>query len=77
MNYLKLRYYLFFCVVLFNVNALAQSDNIRLNQVGYFPSAVKYASVVTTIPGGSFYIKSDDLERTYFTGELGTPTYWN
>ncbi len=46
------------------------SENIRLNQVGYYPNAPKMAVVVGEMEDGEFYVKTPDLQETVYTGQL-------
>ncbi|GAC1704522.1 MAG: glycoside hydrolase family 9 protein [Flavisolibacter sp.] len=47
------------------------SQDIRINQVGYYPSEGKIAIVRGAAPASSFYVISDDLRDTLFKGILG------
>ncbi|MCJ8165871.1 glycoside hydrolase family 9 protein [Pontibacter sp. E15-1] len=49
------------------------SGNIRLNQVGFYPNATKLAVVVGDNSGGKFFVKSTDLQKTLYTGQLTEP----
>ncbi|MCC9137610.1 glycoside hydrolase family 9 protein [Pontibacter silvestris] len=51
-------------------NVTELSENIRLNQVGFYPNAPKVAVVVGEQEGGAFYLKTPDLNETVFTGKL-------
>ena len=44
--------------------------SIRVNQLGYYPGAVKHA-VVIGAPEGRFHVATPDLADTVFTGTLG------
>lgn len=46
------------------------SEAIRLNQIGYYPNASKRAMVVGEV-SGPFYLKTADLKKVVFTGQLG------
>ncbi len=46
------------------------SENIRLNQVGFYPNATKLAVVVGENGGGKFYVRSPDQQKVLFTGQL-------
>jgi len=50
--------------------AQQSSDNIRLNQIGFYPEATKVAVVVGENAGGKFYVKTADLSKTVYTGQL-------
>ncbi len=64
------------------------SEDIRLNQEGYFKSGEKLVSVKMPMPpvaecpeapagtGGDFYIKSPDLSTTHFSGLFTAPKCW-
>jgi endoglucanase len=55
------------------VNGLrAQSppENIRLNQIGFYPQGPKIAVVVGDVAGDKFYLKTADGKKTVFTGSL-------
>jgi endoglucanase len=61
-----------------SINALSQdlSLDIRLNQLGYLPNAVKVAAVVNT-ESDSFRVMSSDLSATVFEGELLPEAYYS
>ena len=46
------------------------SESIRLNQIGFYPSASKVAVVVGEVAGSEFYVKTQDQTKTVFTGQL-------
>lgn len=46
------------------------TENIRLNQVGFYPNATKVAVVVGENNGGAFYVKTADKQETVYTGQL-------
>ncbi|MDO1447073.1 glycoside hydrolase family 9 protein [Rhodocytophaga aerolata] len=48
------------------------SGQIRLNQIGFYPSGPKVA-VVAAEAGNTFYITTIDLRKTVFTGKLTEP----
>ncbi len=54
------------------VQAQSLSADIRLNQLGFYPNAPKIAVLVGTNEGDKFYLKTPDLSKTVFTGQLGT-----
>jgi endoglucanase len=58
--------------------ALAQdlSPDIRLNQAGYLPNAVKVAAVINT-ESDSFQVMTSDLDTLLFEGELLPPVYYS
>ncbi len=45
-------------------------EQIRLNQLGFYPNAPKVAVVVGENKGGKFYIKTADGSKTVYTGQL-------
>ncbi|MBX9852773.1 MAG: hypothetical protein K2X86_13600 [Cytophagaceae bacterium] len=49
---------------------------IRLNQIGFYPSAVKTAIAVNA-SAGPFYIVSADKQDTLYTGTLGNAATWS
>jgi endoglucanase len=71
-------------VLLFNVSckeavptiADTFSTQIRLNQIGYYPDAVKKAVVVTELENGKFSIVDSHSGDTVFSGELSEPLNW-
>ncbi len=67
-----------FLGVLTMVSTLCYSqftEDIRINQEGYFQFAEKIISVKTNVVD-SFFIKSPDLLTTYYSGVISTPSYW-
>ena len=53
------------------LQAQQPSENIRLNQVGFYPNADKIAVVVGEPKDGKFYLKTADGAKTVYTGQLG------
>jgi endoglucanase len=51
------------------------STDIRLNQIGFLPNAVKVA-VVKSATATTFSIKSPDLSTTFYTGLLSAQANW-
>ncbi|MBN2411442.1 glycoside hydrolase family 9 protein [candidate division KSB1 bacterium] len=51
------------------------TENIRLNQLGFYPNAPKEAIVIDS-HGGLFYITSPDFSDTVYTGSLGAEKVW-
>lgn len=49
---------------------LPPPGDIKLNQLGFYPNAPKFAVAVTS-SAGPFYVLSEDLQDTVFTGTLG------
>ncbi len=52
------------------------STQIRLNQIGYYPDAVKKAVVVTELENGKFSIVDSHSGDTVFSGVLSEPLNW-
>lgn len=52
------------------VQAQTLTENIRLNQVGFYPGGPKVAVVVGKVPAGTFFVKTDPGRKTVFTGTL-------
>ena len=70
-NKFKVAYSLFAFCSFFSFNQVqAQSTNIRLNQIGFYPEATKVAVVVGENTGGKFYVKTPDRTKTVYTGQL-------
>ncbi|QNF35671.1 glycoside hydrolase family 9 protein [Adhaeribacter swui] len=57
----------------FTLQAQQSSENIRLNQVGFYPQAEKLAVVVGEPTSNTFYVKTPDGKKTVYTGKL-TPS---
>lgn len=53
--------------------AIAQkvTDQIKLNQIGFYPDAGKIAVVTGNVNPGPFYVTSTNLRDTFFRGTLG------
>ena len=71
------KYFLFLCCLLSlfsNKRVCAQklTENIKLNQVGFYTNAPKQAIVTGGSAEKYFYITSTNLRDTFFTGTLGT-----
>ena len=60
---------LLFC---FNCGAQNSAEKIKLNQIGYYPSASKIAVAETETPG-DFYIRQPGKASNLFTGKLSAP----
>jgi endoglucanase len=76
---MRLRYLWFILVLsLTTFSAIAQglSLDIRLNQLGYFPNAVKVAAIADT-ESDSFHIMTSDLSTLVYSGELLPPEYYS
>lgn len=60
-------------IVMFAIGCISNAqttDEVRINQIGYLPYAIKYA-VVLGSTSEQFEIKTADLSTTVFTGVLG------
>lgn len=55
------------------VFAQQPSEAIRLNQLGFYPTAPKEAVVITTAAESDFYIKDAKTRKTVFKGQLSAP----
>ena len=53
------------------------SNQIRLNQIGYYPDAVKKAVVVTESENRRFSIVESESGETVFSGEISEPLSWD
>lgn len=61
---------------LFFITFAASKDDIRLNQIGFYTYGPKIAVIVS--PNAWYFsIKSVDLKKTFFTGELTPLKYWS
>ena len=49
---------------------MGYSEDIRLNQIGFFPNSPKIGVISSDLDGGSFYLVSIGDKKTVFTGEL-------
>lgn len=67
-----------FMVLFFTVFGLHSqvTEDIKVNQVGYFIGAPKQASVIGT-SASSFNLRDANTGNTVFTGELPAATFWN
>ncbi|MDQ4140541.1 MAG: cellulase, partial [Bacteroidota bacterium] len=54
----------------FALQAQQIAENIRLNQIGFYPQAEKLAVVVGEPTGNTFYVKTGDGKKTVYTGKL-------
>lgn len=59
----------------FAILANAQSGAIRINQLGYYPTANKFA-VVANKNAATFELVNADDNKVEFSGNLGPRTYW-
>lgn len=63
-------------IAVFSCHLLAQfTEDIRVNQEGYFHFTEKIISVKTNM-AGTFKLKSPDLATTYLSGTFAAPKYW-
>ncbi|HOX82168.1 MAG TPA: glycoside hydrolase family 9 protein [Chryseolinea sp.] len=72
MNLKDCRYSLVLIALLLGMVACAQekvSDPVRLNQIGFYPTAQKIAVVITDVEN-EFYIATPDLKKKLFSGKL-------
>jgi endoglucanase len=60
----------------FCCNAQQNSENIKLNQLGFFPEGQKIA-IVTNSKSEDFEVKTADLKATVFKGMLSPEKEWN
>ena len=52
------------------------TDMIRLNQIGFYPDALKAAVVINTIGADAFHIVDQGTQDTVYTGRLGPTRTW-
>jgi endoglucanase len=72
MKMIKLNLCILAITLLMSINLLGQnklSEDIRLNQIGFYPGERKIAVVVKDIIS-EFYVTSPDQKQKYFTGQL-------
>ncbi|MDQ3292310.1 MAG: glycoside hydrolase family 9 protein, partial [Bacteroidota bacterium] len=69
-NTLKFWGSLLFLLPAFNLQAQQSAENIRLNQIGFYPQAEKLAVVVGESNGSVFYVKTPDGKKAVYTGKL-------
>jgi len=62
-------------LLFFSLFAHSQTDAIRINQLGYYPSANKFALVVAT-KASSFEIVNISNNQIEFKGNLSPETFW-
>ncbi|HPG41296.1 MAG TPA: glycoside hydrolase family 9 protein [bacterium] len=72
---------LLICFVLFVINQIpcpAQdfTENIRINQIGYYQNGPKTAIIVDAV-SDTFKIMTPDLQQTVYTGLLGPAAVWS
>ena len=71
--------YLLIAVIAANprpLSAQSGSERIRLNQIGFYPTAPKIAIVVDA-PEGTFFVTTPQLGDTLFTGALSGSRSWS
>lgn len=64
-----------YCFIVFSyktVNAQKLTEDIKLNQVGFYTNAPKQAFLTGGSTEKYFYITSTNLRDTFYTGTLGT-----
>lgn len=57
------------------LSVFSATENIRLDQIGFYPAAAKIA-VVVDAQQSPFYVVTADLADTVFTGTLGDAKFW-
>src|SRR3954469_4940839 len=62
--------FLFFLLVSAIANAQSLSENIRLDQLGFYPNANKIAIVVGETATDDFFITTTDQKDTVYSGKL-------
>lgn len=53
------------------------NGQVRVNQIGYYPSREKLGVVVNGSEGMVFNIRSEDLEEVHYSGTLNNEAYWS
>ncbi len=77
MNKLLVSFFAWVSVGMSFVSAQEASDQIRLNQIGYYPDGEKVAIVVDTLGGKYFYLLTNDATKdTVYKGKLSKATQW-
>lgn len=59
-------------IIPYATDAQMVTERIKLNQVGFYPAALKMAIVTGSTPATQFYITSTNSRDTFFTGALST-----
>src|ERR1700712_2905742 len=59
---------LFFIIPYYSFSQV--NNQIKLNQLGFYPNAPKIAVITGSINSSNFYIISNNLKDTVFTGKL-------
>lgn len=75
MNFRKTVIVFFSIVIIPSLAAAIKTENIRINQIGFYPNAPKLAIVVET-SADQFYITTPDLKDTLYNGHLSAPRTW-
>ncbi|MGZ5287186.1 MAG: glycoside hydrolase family 9 protein, partial [Flavisolibacter sp.] len=57
--------------LVFTINTIAQEQQVRLNQLGFYTHSPKMAIITGKVTASQFYISSTDLKDTVFSGNLG------
>jgi len=68
MKYLKIIFAKLFIVLTIYTSAQTVTDQIKLNQVGFYPASKKISIVTGQVKATPFYITSTNLSDTLFTG---------
>jgi endoglucanase len=68
----KVEFSIILLIISLGVKAQHQTGEIRLNQIGFYPSEEKIAVLVKDTKG-KFFITTPDLTKIEFTGELSSP----
>lgn len=70
--------YAFVALTCHSITVLGQqfSENLRVNQVGFYPKGEKVAVVVDAVPANRFYILSSPTKDTVYKGTLGESNVW-
>eukprot|EP01137_Pigoraptor_chileana_P006392 Opistho-2@50725 len=69
MNIKLLAFFSFITIPIGTVYSQQLSENIRLNQIGFYPNAPKVA-VIVNANAETFMVKTADLKNTVLTGKL-------
>ncbi|MFZ9660345.1 MAG: glycoside hydrolase family 9 protein [Chitinophagaceae bacterium] len=62
--------WMFFLLLPIFVQSQISNENIRLNQIGFYPGSNKIAIVSVPVSGSNFYITTTNLRDTLFRGQL-------
>ena len=71
-------FFLYTTVLLFSsfLSAMTQTEDIRLNQVGFYPDGPKMAIVVDT-DTDDFFLTNQQGQDTVYAGKLSASQYWS